>query len=276
MGAAGPLRAARGGGRPARAAAVKLTDRWGPLPQGYGALQFLLVPFSEVEVPDPAERRRFLVGHCNPLISLAAWLTGEITLMNAVMYATSQFFGASLASVFLVIAVPDARSTQLGTTVPVSGTTELHAVLAELVCTFVFVLVTLNVMIGRSEEEEEVDAPADGGDPRAESLFVKEFAPLIVAFTLFACTCVGGAISGGSFNVARSWGPALVSTTWTSHWLYWVGPLFGTLFAATLFNVTQAMRRDGWLSKRSAAFLGHKAKRAVHAGVPLEEEEKTG
>jgi aquaporin Z len=38
-------------------------------------------------------------------------------------------------------------------------------------------------------------------------------------------------ISGTSTNPARSFGPAIISGVWQGWWIYWVGPLLGTLAA---------------------------------------------
>jgi aquaporin Z len=38
-------------------------------------------------------------------------------------------------------------------------------------------------------------------------------------------------ISGTSTNPARTFGPALISGRWEGWWIYWVGPLIGTLAA---------------------------------------------
>ena len=41
-----------------------------------------------------------------------------------------------------------------------------------------------------------------------------------------------GPISGASMNLARSFGPVLISGVWTSHWIYWVGPIIGAVLGA--------------------------------------------
>jgi aquaporin Z len=38
-------------------------------------------------------------------------------------------------------------------------------------------------------------------------------------------------ISGTSTNPARSLGPSIVSGQWQEWWIYWIGPLIGTLLA---------------------------------------------
>lgn len=43
-------------------------------------------------------------------------------------------------------------------------------------------------------------------------------------------------ISGGVFNPARAFGPAVVEGFQTSQWAYWVGPLVGGVAAALIFE----------------------------------------
>ena len=47
---------------------------------------------------------------------------------------------------------------------------------------------------------------------------------------------VGGPLTGGSFNPARWFGPALVGNEWGGVWPYLVGPIVGSLLAAAVFK----------------------------------------
>ncbi len=47
---------------------------------------------------------------------------------------------------------------------------------------------------------------------------------------------VGGPLTGGSFNPARWFGPALVGNDWGGVWPYLVGPIVGSLLAAAVFR----------------------------------------
>ncbi len=53
------------------------------------------------------------------------------------------------------------------------------------------------------------------------------FAPISIGFTLGFLGLIGGTVSGGAFNPARVFGPALISGNWRNHWLYWVADFLG-------------------------------------------------
>jgi len=57
------------------------------------------------------------------------------------------------------------------------------------------------------------------------------FAPLSIGFTLGLLSLVGGSVSGGAYNPARAFGPALVSGVWQDQWVYWVGDFLGAFCA---------------------------------------------
>jgi len=57
---------------------------------------------------------------------------------------------------------------------------------------------------------------------------------------VFAGALVTGPLTGGSFNPARSLGPAIASGIWTAHWLYWVAPILGMALAMRLYDQLRA------------------------------------
>ena len=56
-------------------------------------------------------------------------------------------------------------------------------------------------------------------------------APFALGATVFAGALVAGPLTGGSFNPARSFGPAVMGGIWTTHWLYWLAPTLGMVAA---------------------------------------------
>jgi len=77
-------------------------------------------------------------------------------------------------------------------------------------------------------------------------------APFAIGATVFAGALVTGPLTGGSFNPARSLGPAVVGGVWTSHWLYWCAPIIGMIVAMRVY-----------------ALLRGAATRVVEENVPL-------
>ncbi len=65
---------------------------------------------------------------------------------------------------------------------------------------------------------------------------IKDWAPLAIGTTLGFIVMVGGPLTGGSFNPARWFGPALVGNNWGGVWPYIVGPIVGSLLAAAVFK----------------------------------------
>jgi len=71
-------------------------------------------------------------------------------------------------------------------------------------------------------------------DPKRGNVGV--VAPLAIGCVVGANILVGGVFDGASMNPAVSFGPAVVSGTWTHHWVYWVGPFIGSATAAILYD----------------------------------------
>ena len=61
-------------------------------------------------------------------------------------------------------------------------------------------------------------------------------APVAIGFIVGANILAGGAFDGASMNPAVSFGPAVVSWSWTHHWVYWIGPFTGAAIAAIIYD----------------------------------------
>jgi glycerol uptake facilitator-like aquaporin len=57
-------------------------------------------------------------------------------------------------------------------------------------------------------------------------------APFAISLTLGFLCLMGGTVSGGVFNPARAFGPAVISKTWRNQELYWAAGFIGGGLAA--------------------------------------------
>lgn len=188
-------------------------------------------------IPDPGLRRLitgFLFGttgaliaispvgkwsgaHINPVVTLAFWLMGKIRAPHAIAYLLAQLAGAIIGSLPLLIWGPMGASIQYGATQPGSNFTALAALAGEIVTTWALI----------------------------EGLFfflshkgIRNFTPLLFPFLYALMVYLEAPLSGTSTNPARSLGPALISGDWRDWWVYWIGPLLGTLIAIGLHKAT--------------------------------------
>src|SRR5205807_3134462 len=64
-----------------------------------------------------------------------------------------------------------------------------------------------------------------------------------IGLTIAADILAVGPITGASMNPQRSFGPTLVATLqpgshlWSTHWIYWIGPLAGATLAALAYHL---------------------------------------
>ena len=156
-------------------------------------------------------------GHINPAVTVGLWSARKIDSKHALLYIVAQLVGAVLGAMTLKALYPGAAAAAvgLGTPVPAHGVTFLTAVAVEAVLTFFLVLAVFGTAVDHR-------APKVGG-----------FAiGLVLVFDILA----GGPLTGASMNPARTFGPALVSNTWTEHLVYWIGPILGGLVAAIVYS----------------------------------------
>ncbi|RPA78870.1 aquaporin-like protein [Ascobolus immersus RN42] len=68
------------------------------------------------------------------------------------------------------------------------------------------------------------------------------FAPLVIGFTIAILHFIAVPFTGASLNPARAFGPAVVEGTFNNkHWVFWLGPLMGTTFAAGFYMILKAL-----------------------------------
>jgi MIP family channel proteins len=156
-------------------------------------------------------------GHFNPAVTISAWVAGKIETARAAVYVVAQLAGATVGAGLLRWVMPEQawRQAQLGATL-VANISTGRAVLLEAILTFFLVITVFAVAI----------------DDRG---VFSSIAGLPIGLVLGFDILVGGPLTGGSMNPARSFGPALIGGTWTNYWVYVVGPVIGGLVAASLY-----------------------------------------
>ncbi len=157
-------------------------------------------------------------GHFNPAVTLAAAAIKRISPIDALIFMLAQLIGGVLGA-FLCkgLLLDEGRATHYGaaTVSPILGS-NFRGSIIEAIGTFCLVLVILAAVYSKKS--------------------VKDWAPLAIGTTLGFIVMVGGPLTGGSFNPARWFGPALVGNTWGGVWPYIVGPIVGSLLAAAVFK----------------------------------------
>lgn len=156
--------------------------------------------------------------HINPAITLGVWLSGRMKTGEAIGYMVSQVIGAIAGSAILYAITSGLGIT--GTGANSFGEAALvPAFIAEVVFTFIFVLVVLGTTAN------ENSAP--------------KFAGLAIGLTLVLVHIVCIPITGTSVNPARSIGPALFagSEALTQLWLFIAAPCIGAALSAIIWKI---------------------------------------
>jgi aquaporin NIP len=157
--------------------------------------------------------------HINPAVTIAFTLTRHFSPRDAIVYIAAQLTGATLAAL-LLLGVWPSRPAELGATVPTVGVGS--ALLYETVLT-AFLMFVIMAVATDTRAVGAAAAIAIGGVIGLDALF-------------------GGPVTGASMNPARSFGPALVSGTWTDYWIYLAGPIIGAAAGAFAYQLVRGQQ----------------------------------
>ena len=158
--------------------------------------------------------------HVNPAVTIGFWSVRRFRGTDVVPYVISQCVGAVAASLLCGWLLGDIGN--YGATVP--SIAVARAFVVELGFTGLLGFVIMGVA-------------TDSRTPAA-------VAPFAIGATVFAGALVTGPLTGGSFNPARSLGPAIASGVWTAHWLYWIAPIAGMSLGMRLYDVLRPAQAD--------------------------------
>ncbi|XP_041363390.1 aquaporin-8-like isoform X2 [Gigantopelta aegis] len=162
-------------------------------------------------------------GHFNPAVTVGVALAGHIAPLLAVFYVGMQLIGGLLGAALCRAVDTKALFESLngGAHILPPETSAGQGILCEMLLT---TLLVLTVIMGTC-------------DGRTKS----ERAPLAIGFCVLVDILAGINTSGASMNPARSFGPAVAvsvynSDVWTYHYVYWVGPILGSILAGVLYR----------------------------------------
>jgi aquaporin Z len=149
--------------------------------------------------------------HVNPAVTLAVWLREGIEAQEAIAYWVVQILGA-IAAAFVLKGVLGGTASGLGATT-LSGVSPAQGLVVEAVLTCFLATAVLRIAMRKS---------------------LGKAGPLAIGLTLGAAILMGGPLTGGSLNPARTLGPAIATGQFADLWVYLVGPALGAGLAAVI------------------------------------------
>jgi aquaporin Z len=155
--------------------------------------------------------------HFNPAVTLGLLVAGKVDARTGGRYVIAQLAGAVLGALAVKAMFPAPAVNAVS-----SGTPQLslniglaQGIAIEAMFTFFLVSAVFGTAVSK-------DAPKIGG--------------FGIGLAIFVSAVVIGGLTGAALNPARAFGPALVSWTWHSQAVYWIGPLAGGAVAGWVWN----------------------------------------
>ena len=159
--------------------------------------------------------------HLNPAVTISMLLTGKMNLITSLIYIFAQIIGSIFAVYLLYNYVWLTLDTGMGLHTISPGISLIDGLLIEIIITFILVITILLTIQN-----------------------TKDIAPLTISLVVFICGIVAMPLTGASMNPVRSLAPALLSGEWTNHWIYWVGPIIGSVIATFIYIILFGIKKE--------------------------------
>jgi len=163
--------------------------------------------------------------HLNPAVSLGLWAGKRFPSRELLPYIVAQVIGGILGATVLYLIASGKAGFTLADGFASNGYAEhspagysmVAGLVAELVLTFMFLIIILGATDGRAPQG---------------------FAPIAIGLGLTLIHLIGIPVTNLSVNPARSTGPAVFVGGWALQqlWLFWVAPIVGALLAGGAYS----------------------------------------
>ncbi|GAB7351743.1 hypothetical protein MBLNU459_g2326t1 [Dothideomycetes sp. NU459] len=161
-------------------------------------------------------------GLFNPAVTFGMCLIGALPWVRGVLLFVTQILGGLAAAALVSCMFPGALNvrTTLG-----GGTSIVQGLFIEM---FLTAQLVFTIFMLAAEKHK--------------GTFI---APVGIGLSLFIAELTGVFFTGGSLNPARSFGPAVVDRNFEGyHWIYWVGPVLGSLVAAGFYKFIKVLEYE--------------------------------
>lgn len=181
-------------------------------------------------------------GHINCAVTFALTLVGKCHPVTGLAYLLAQLCG-SMAGAGLLAATTSPHSIVLDRSGGLGANgfqnTSVYAgnaFLAELMGTALLVYTVLETAVNAKSATTEGKGAIAGNK--------QTLAPLPIGLAVFIAHVVLIPITGCSINPTRSFGPSVVANSWANHWIWWIGPLSGSLLASLVWGGASMLEYD--------------------------------
>ncbi|CAB3237092.1 unnamed protein product [Arctia plantaginis] len=149
--------------------------------------------------------------YMNPAVTLASVIWGSTSVSLGIAYTIVQCVGAILGYGILdALTSMELSEGSICVTKPFYGQSVIQSLFIEVALTSILMLVNCAVWDPVNKDKQDS-------------------IPIKFGLTILGLSLIGGPFTGASMNPARTLGPAVWTNDWTEHWIYWVGPVLGTV-----------------------------------------------